>query len=175
MAQRRISVPGVQSRGGATIQQILTNAAAVGCSPTISQGIFCQPLQLPRDVDNSYPIDVRIWTAPAGLATPQPSAFVLGWSTTLLDPQTNLITFGPAGNLTVTVPNPWNTSDGLHTLLDDGSGHTFPAHSFPQDALLGISVFRIGAFPADTLAIVLKMALSIDLSYNALCCHCSCP
>jgi hypothetical protein len=173
MARAILSVPADRGYAGFTAVTIGQTCAAVSVGAAALGGNYLAPFALPASVDVSYPIDVYAWLAPAA------NSLVDGQHVMLGVRRTNLTRARNWGDSTVNykwpIPNAWLTTQPERVLLDDGTGHTFQAHTFTEGDLLGLRISRNGGDPLDTFAHSLLIADALELGYTSRCKANCCP
>jgi hypothetical protein len=137
----------------------------------LDQGIILHPVRLPRDFDNSRPANMRFWYNGFGTISGGSIVFRMRWNVARPVPPTTSVIF----DWVSTPPNPLFQSQVVDELIDDGSGVTFPPHSFNQDDTLGVTVYRQGTDPADTVLQLCRVCANMVLEYTPLCARCCCP
>ena len=165
-AADRIYASASTSTLGNAISTLVTTQTQLG-------GYYTKALRLPDDFDRSR--DAHLWVPVANLGVIGPAAgnIILlcraGWTT-------------PGGVLTevlsllsVPIPASWPASSLLYVNPTVAGAPIFPAHTLPQNALMGFRIARDGGNSSDTWAASSQFPTSAALAYNQLCHFCDCP
>lgn len=146
---------------------------AVTANATTTGGFWAQSFHVPRDFDRDRDAFIVITLIKAaGLAPITALNVLIRTEISITDPSFTVVplTFDNV----ITIPASWQAGSWL-TFLAGNPNPTFPAHSLPDQAILGYKIRRFGADPLDTYTIGIGFLTTTALRYNRLCAFTDCP
>lgn len=133
-------LPGVRAYATATLSLIGLGVAAYSVNNTSFGGYYLTPLQIPICMDVSRPSSIFITIGRLAGAASNTTTVVFNVVATILRP---LLVVEAVNFLQVWTPPPfWLILEPTRVLLDDGTGVTFPAHTFQQGDQVGFRLAR---------------------------------
>lgn len=168
-----LTVPPSRTTGVAAFAVIGTNLDARSVAANTDAGWFAVPFTLPPNADPSYPSYVRARFSRGPGTVPLNSDILLRLRTTYLNLSDTVVDLS-LSNL-VNVQGTWDPATPREHTFDDGSGATFPGHTFHADSLIGFEFTRRGSDPLDTFTLSLLLAAQLQFIYHLRCQHVCCP
>jgi len=163
----------IRSFGSVTLSALGSYLAAYAVGANNIGGQYLEPFRLPNCFDVSYPASlyIRILTATGTIVPSGQILLTTAWTRVLAAATIVDATF----NYLWTPPAVWPANQPIRLLLDNGSGHTFDAHAFKSDDLIGIRHVRNGVSVLDTFLYTTITALALELHYTSRCKVNCCP
>lgn len=144
-----------------------TNADRVTFDNAVLGSMFCVPLRIPMDLDQTYPsyvyadLQATVDNATTGLTA------VLQANATMC-PE-NGAWFDWDGQVDFAIPNPWSFLDTTRVSFDNGGGNMFPGGTLIPGGMLGMRLRRLPANPNDNYPQLLGALASLTLVYHQRC------
>jgi hypothetical protein len=163
MAHRNVTLPSVFPFASQSTSSIGNYLASYTVLSSGLGGFYAAPLRTPPNLNRAYPVRCSIFISPSTNSIQAGSFVVLPFAIDRQTPGYARVEYTITS--TIPIPNPWNTTDLLKVLIDNGNGWTLDPDVLDPGTLLGFRVARDGAAPGDTFNQSLRIAASVDVEY----------
>jgi hypothetical protein len=135
-------------------------------------GVYLEPIRLPRSFDPSYPCTLScLITRVAGA---DPIYHTTDWQIVANHLHAAHAPVDLTFDYQWIVTLPWPINDPRLITFDNGLAHTFDAHAFDEDDVLGIRIARVPSEPDDRYERSINIPAVVQLTYTSRCPLLSC-